>query len=381
MSDATVRTSDEDVLACFRLLLGRMPVEGELSLHRHEVGAPLVDVVAGFLASPEFEKRGLVRPSVATGADASLATASDILACFRLLLGRPPGEDERRGHFAMAGMDLREVVRSYLNSLEFSRRDMLVAPAPRVAVTDFPRFRIHTDEEDGGTGQAIRGGSYEPDVTAAFLGVVRPGMGVLDIGANVGWFALLAAAIVGPEGHVLAIEPGAGNARLLEASRRLNGFEHLTIAQVAASDAIRTVLLHASQSTGSVGALEHPLGGAAGGVPVAAMPVERLLEPGRRIDVVKIDVDGGEYPAMRGCETLLRRDRPLIFSEFAPDMMPGISGVTGRDYLGFLDGLGYAIGVIRPDGSIDRKGSDHDAVLAAHVASRTTHVDLLCEPR
>ena len=70
-------------------------------------------------------------------------------------------------------------------------------------------------------------GAYDTYLTDLLRRFLRPGMGVLDIGANIGVFALLAAAKVGPDGYVLAVEPNPANTRLLEASRRLNGFAQL----------------------------------------------------------------------------------------------------------------------------------------------------------
>jgi predicted methyltransferase len=63
-----------------------------------------------------------------------------------------------------------------------------------------------------------KGKLYEPEVTAVFGRVLRPGDVVIDVGANVGWFTLLAASLVGPGGKVVACEPGPDNLAKLQAN-------------------------------------------------------------------------------------------------------------------------------------------------------------------
>jgi predicted methyltransferase len=63
-----------------------------------------------------------------------------------------------------------------------------------------------------------KGKLYEPEVTAVFGRVSRPGDVVIDVGANVGWFTLLAASLVGPGGKVVVCEPGPDNLAKLQAN-------------------------------------------------------------------------------------------------------------------------------------------------------------------
>ncbi|MDQ2803103.1 MAG: FkbM family methyltransferase, partial [Pseudomonadota bacterium] len=219
------------------------------------------------------------------------ASLTDIFHCFRLILGRNPHAEEWTGHAMLAGTRLAPVVASYLRSLEFSHRGLLGPPAQgEIILTRLPEFQIYSAETDGAVGRHVRDNNYELDVTAVFRRLLRPGMAVLDIGANIGYFSMLAAALVGPHGHVLAIEPNPLNARLLEASRRINGFAQVTLMQVAAGAEPGLLVLHTSHSTGTTSDLADGLDAILSAETVPAIPPDRLVS--RRIDFIKIDVDG-----------------------------------------------------------------------------------------
>jgi predicted methyltransferase len=131
-----------------------------------------------------------------------------------------------------AGEDLRGVVASYAGSLECTRRGLFDAsPGATACATDIEGFSIFTAANDASIGRAVRAGSYEPEIVALFRRFVRPGMGVLDLGANIGFFTLLAASLVGPRGEVFAAESNGRNGRLLEVSRRVNGFTQVSVLQ------------------------------------------------------------------------------------------------------------------------------------------------------
>jgi FkbM family methyltransferase len=306
------------------------------------------------------------------------ATPEDIFHCFRLLLGRNPNREEWLGHAGRAGENLEGLVAGYLRSLEFAKRGLLRRPASEgLALAEVQGFRIYVAPDDMDVGRHVQGDNYETYVMAVFRRLLRPGMGVIDIGANIGYFTMLSASIVGPSGYVLAIEPNPDNARMLEASRRVNGYRQVTVAQVAAARETGLLVLNVSQSNGTTAppSSDPDLLLAARTVP--AIPVDALAPPTRRIDLIKVDVEGAEYVALAGCEALIRRDRPAIISEFSPDAMQDISGVSGPEYLRWLLGQGYRIGVIAHDGTVSDPVSDPAPIMAAYAAGGSDHLDLL----
>lgn len=309
------------------------------------------------------------------------ASTADILACFRLILGRNPNEEEWVGHSGRAGETLPGVVASYINSLEFSSRGLMNHDIAGAAVlAELPGFRIYSAENDAAVGGNVRLGIYEPEVGQVFRRLLRPGMGVIDIGANIGLYSMLSASLVGPAGHVLAIEPNPRNVRLLEASRRANGFAHVTIAQVAAGAEVGLLVLHATHSNGTTSKPLPELAALLASETVACVRADSLADPNRRVDLIKLDAEGAEHKALEGCAAILRRWHPTLITEFSPQLLQGISGVDGPTYLRRLLALGYALSVIRPDGELDAIGTQWEKAMEAYLRHGTDHIDLVATP-
>ncbi len=163
------------------------------------------------------------------------ATPEDIFYGFRLLLGRTPNPEEWPGHSSRVGEDLENVVSSYVTSREFAERGLLNKTyRDQVELVRLPRFSVFASKDDLAIGQHVVGGSYEPGIAAILDRYVKPGMSVVDIGANIGYLTMLLASLVEPSGLVVAVEPNPDNIKLLEASRRVNNFDQVLVIQAAA---------------------------------------------------------------------------------------------------------------------------------------------------
>ncbi len=308
------------------------------------------------------------------------ASLTDILYCFRLLLGRRPGEREWPGHSWRVGEELSLVVSSYLNSQEFAGRHLLKSQLERWQLVELPQFRIYASPEDTFVGnQIIRTHDYEPHVGRIFREHLRPGMAVLDIGANIGYFSLLAASLVGASGMVYSWEPSPDNIKMLCASQLVNGFKNLEIIQAAATDRIALLRYFRSGSNGNVtevgsGAPEDVLPAET----VMGLRIDDVIPESARIGMVKIDVEGFEFKALSGAVKTLQRSRPIVVSEFSPESLKHGSGVSGREYLEFFVQLGYDLFFLRDDGPV---AGTIDDVLAAYEQSGTDHIDIMAKSR
>jgi FkbM family methyltransferase len=309
------------------------------------------------------------------------ATQEDIFYCFRLLLGRNPNPEEWPGHSSRVGEDLENVVSSYVTSREFAERGLLNKTYhDQLELVRLPRFSLFASNDDLAVGHHVRGGSYEPGVAAIFSRYVKPGMSVVDIGANIGYFTMLSASLVGPSGLVMAVEPNPENIKALEASRRVNGFDQVLVIQAAAGRQTGLLALNVSHSNGMTGDLPVKLDAIFGAHPVPCFALDAILPKDQRINLVKIDTEGAELNALIGLSRTIDRDHPVIVSEFSPGMLPGISHCTGPEYLRFLIAKGYEIGVIEQDGSENGLKDDVDGVMGAYFRSGVDHIDIIATP-
>jgi FkbM family methyltransferase len=166
-------------------------------------------------------------------------------------------------------------------------------------------------------------GKHEPEVQDAILAVVRPGEVVYDIGAHVGTMALGAARLVGDRGLVVAFDGDPENiARLREHAAR-NGFENylrVVHAAVWSRTAVDGIGFRRGTTARSQGGVEadgkRPVLASGEVVNVAAVRLDDFVAAGEPPpQLVKIDVEGGEFEVLRGGEMLFAKQRPLIIVE------------------------------------------------------------------
>ncbi|TAN39022.1 MAG: FkbM family methyltransferase [Verrucomicrobia bacterium] len=229
-------------------------------------------------------------------------------------------------------------------------------------------------------------GDYEPHVTSVLLDLLRADTRFLDIGANIGYFSLLAATRC-PQGRVFAVEPDPQNFRLFSASIALNGLrDHVTAVQTAASDEEGRATLSDLGNAENRGArftaktraaLEARVHGPAPTFTEVRMTRLDRLFAGERIDVVKIDVEGHEPPALRGAEGLLRACKPAVLLEFSPGNIINIVGEPPETPLNFLRDLGYRWQIIADDGHLSAPDDDPAALVQQLQKSGEHHADLL----
>jgi FkbM family methyltransferase len=308
------------------------------------------------------------------------ATETDIVSCFRLLLNRRPGKQEWGGHYWRVGQDLTEVVSSYLNSEEFGERHLFERSAVKWQLVKMRDFQMYATADDRSIGLGmIVNRKYEPEITKIFQQLLRPGMGVLDIGANIGYFSLLASTLVGSDGFVQAWEPSADNVKVLFANCLLNHFENVQVIQAAATEKNQVFKYFRHSTNGNVAGMERasPQDMLAAET-VMGLCIDDFVPPTVQIDLVKIDVEGHEYRAMLGARKTLARCKPIVISEFSPHNLPGRSGTSGREYLEFFTDLGYEVCTISKRGA---RAIAVDDILSQYEEGVQDHIDVLLRPK
>lgn len=161
------------------------------------------------------------------------------------------------------------------------------------------------DPGDAIAAQAYFGGVYEPQETAITQALLAPGATFVDVGANWGYFTLLAARRLGARGAVIALEPDPRMCGALRANVALNGLSSVTVLELAAADRAGTVpLLGFDQAGGNYGLSrmaprgEEPPGSFA----VTASTLDDVFAELRltRVSLLKMDIEGGEARALAG---------------------------------------------------------------------------------
>ncbi|AGX88144.1 glycosyltransferase [Candidatus Symbiobacter mobilis CR] len=156
-------------------------------------------------------------------------------------------------------------------------------------------------------------GCFEPATTAAIAKLVKSGMTVIDIGANIGAHALFMAQLVGLTGRAFAIEPMSEAFRKLSRNLELNPLlANLSLHRVALGSENGSLLANFNYSW--------PLDGNYRDVIPESVPVrcldDFLDEQGiTRVDLIKLDVDGFEHKILRGASRTLREMRPILVME------------------------------------------------------------------
>jgi FkbM family methyltransferase len=241
-----------------------------------------------------------------------------------------------------------------------------------------PTFKLYVRLDDWAVGARIAvKRTYEQHVTTVMQQVLQPGMVVLDIGANIGYYTMLAAAQVGPTGKVLAFEPLRANSAMLQASREANGFAHVHILPYAVAEQDGSLGFREDDSNGVL-ALDNPTTAA---YEVQAVALDTFLADEPRIDVVKMDIEGAEGLALRGMQQLLRHHRPLVFSEFSWNTLRQISGMEPETFLDLLRAPGYEVGILPRRGGPSTAPQTNEQIMRyCRESGERDHLDLLARP-
>jgi FkbM family methyltransferase len=150
--------------------------------------------------------------------------------------------------------------------------------------------------------------------------VLEPGGHVVDVGGYVGYFTMLAAASVGAGGRVTAFEPVPENAASIRRSAAANGFAHVHVEEAAVSDRPGTARIYVDREPGGSASSTSSLAGSGSEsleVPVTTLDAYASEHGLRRLDLVKIDVEGLEAEVVRGMERVMEELRPELVIEFA----------------------------------------------------------------
>lgn len=218
---------------------------------------------------------------------------------------------------------------------------------------------------------------YEPFETIYFQKHVKDGQVVLDIGAHIGYYTLLLAKNVGRNGQVFAFEPEPKNFALLSKNVEINGYTNVILSNKAVLDT--TSQRHLFLSAENMG--DHRIFDAPDGKEAVEVDSIRLddyfADFNKKIDFIKMDIQGAEYYAVQGMASLLLRNPSVVLvTEFEPIGLLR-SGVEPEAYLKLLMEMGFTIYHI--DENEQRiQNADFQELLRNYSPENGLHTNLVC---
>ena len=201
-----------------------------------------------------------------------------------------------------------------------------------------PGLTIHLDTQQRIERQ-MWAGAYERGLVERLKSSLKPGMVFLDLGANIGYFSAIAAALVGANGRVFAFEPSPACFSRLR--RNLSCFTRALSYDRAVSDENGPVWLRLHPHENGWGSL-FPDRDLLERIQVDSIRLDDWAQAVglERLDFIKMDIEGSEYAALLGARTLLGRFRPVVVAELNSVCLAR-SQRTPDDVLRLLSYAGY----------------------------------------
>ena len=179
---------------------------------------------------------------------------------------------------------------------------------------------------------------HEKETTELFKNEVKEGNIVIDMGANIGYFSLLAAKLVGKKGKVYSFEPEPRNFSYLNKNIELNKYTNVSAFQKAVSDKPGSVKLyicpydtghHTINQFEGIEKYNPKLSGLKKDfVEVESIVLDHFLsQQKQKIDVIKMDIEGAEFLALSGMDRIIKENNNLkMFIEFFPLLIKEMGG-------------------------------------------------------
>lgn len=278
------------------------------------------------------------------GESKPVLTHDEVVWGYRYILGRDPESEAVISEHAAAAADVATFRRNLLQCPEFDRistqsLSSRVQQSMWVAAPVCGGARLMwIDLRDRYVSLSCLQDSYEMVESRFIRGVLREGDVFVDVGANIGWFTILASTIVGESGHIYAFEPRRPIVDYLQRTVELNRLESMvTVYPIGLSneETSETLMWFVTSDNGGSGTLCRNDAGP--DMVRQSIEVRRLdaLDLGH-VDVIKMDVEGAEFLVSQGARMTIERDRPIILSEILPKELQRVSGCPLQEYFDFF---------------------------------------------
>jgi len=212
-----------------------------------------------------------------------------------------------------------------------------------------PHIAMLLDPNDLVSREILKTGAWEPASWRAIERHLPDGGTFVDVGAHIGYYTLKAAPVVGPAGHVIAVEPNPDTVRKLRGNVQASQASVVSVQPVACSDAEGSLELFAApdSNTGET-SLSRANASSTGAVvrsyKVRARPLDDIIRDAgvSRVDAVKIDVEGAELLVLKGAQQTLAKYRPTVIVELIDRQLKAM-GTNTAEVTELMRAHGYTL--------------------------------------
>lgn len=201
-----------------------------------------------------------------------------------------------------------------------------------IVETEANGFKILVDGKDWAVAPSLYfAHTWEKPETELFKNYIKPGMTVVDIGAHVGYFTLLASKLVGDKGRVISFEPTPATLDLLSQNLLDNHITNVELYKNAAADKSSGAYLYPDRVSPASNSM---YGDGDKGIYISAVALDDVISA--KVDFIKMDIEGGEYWALKGMlDVVERSDNLTMITEVYPEGLKR-SGSSLYEYLMLL---------------------------------------------
>ena len=184
--------------------------------------------------------------------------------------------------------------------------------------------------------------SFEELETKLVKDIIKDGNTIVDIGANIGYFTLIFARLVGEKGEVFAFEPEPNNFNLLKKNIEINNYKNVNLINKAASNKSGKIKLYIDDFNSGGHSLIAQIPNKQH-IEIESIKLDDFFDTNKKIDFIKIDAEGAELEVLKGMSTLLNKNDDIkILLEFNPFMFKSFN-VTPQKYIDLLMGFNFKI--------------------------------------
>ena len=202
---------------------------------------------------------------------------------------------------------------------------------------------LELDQSDPVASGAIALGVYERYESELFRSKIKPGMAIIDIGANLGYYTAIASHLTGEKGLVVAFEPEPNFFKLLSRNISRNNMKNVACFELAIAEKNGLTNLYLSNENKGHNSIIRSEELKAS-VQVKTTTLDNFLDFQKitKVDIIKMDIEGAEIMALEGMRNTLIKHMPLLFLEFSPHSIIKINR-NPVDFLSTIQEIGYSI--------------------------------------